>query len=129
MLSSKHVLWATVELLGVRKELPANVFHSWSLSSIHFLCRFFFFKMHICELNWYVLDSWSLSCLSLPIFFFFEGDLEAIGVPCFFSAFHVRKFTVTTDHESGIMLESFRTVQCDHGEGTCSMISGVVVCF
>ena len=56
VLSVNYVVFKTRSLgdsgvIGSSEGLPANVFHWWFLS---FLSLPIFFKMHICELNWYV---------------------------------------------------------------------------
>ena len=54
VLSVNYVVFKTRSLgdrgvIGSSEGLPANVFHSWSLSCLSL--PIFFFKMHICELN------------------------------------------------------------------------------
>ena len=63
--------WGDRGVIGSSEGLPANVFHSWSLS-------FLSLPIVFCRRSVF----WYVSCL------------ETFGVPCFFSAFHVWKLTV-----------------------------------
>ena len=96
-----HVLRATVEFMGV-----------------------------LIFLSWY---GWRRSCFfSAGSRVEIDGAVDQVALEVVLRAFWFivhAVFCDSTDHESGIMLESFRTVQSDHGEGTCPRISGVVVCF